>query len=41
MMDFKTILLDILTIIGYSEDKEAFIEKFSKYIKLKSLHDLI
>jgi hypothetical protein len=41
MMDLKTILLDILTAIGYNEDKEVFIEKFIKNIELQSFMDLM
>jgi hypothetical protein len=41
MMDFKAILLDILTAIGYSEDKEAFIEKFIKNVEFQSLMGLM
>lgn len=41
MDEYKTILLEILDAIGYSDDKEAFITEFIKNIKLLSLQDLI
>jgi hypothetical protein len=41
MNDFKTILLEILTIINYTDDKEAFIAEFIKNLQVQSVQDLI
>lgn len=38
--DPKTILFQILDIIGYTDDKESFADKFIKSIYLQSFNDL-
>lgn len=41
MNDFKTVILNILETIGFSDNKETFIAEFLKNIHLQSLLDLV
>jgi hypothetical protein len=41
MNDYKSILLDMLGAINYTEDKEKFIAKFTNNIQLQSLKNLV
>src|SRR5476649_1245134 len=41
MNDTKAILLKILEIIGYTDDKEAFATEFTNNIQMQSILDLI
>lgn len=40
-MDPKTLLIKILTVIGYEEDKDQFADRFLQNIRLQSLVDLL
>ncbi len=41
LMNNHNILLKILEIIGYSENKEAFVDEFLKNVQMQSVIDLI